>query len=200
MQFNVVTIGVLTMFIMLLACGEVEQPVKNKSPVIDVVLVPARVEANSRVQVIALAHDVDGDTISYKWMVDGGTLVTTNTWAVWWNVPAVEAVYRVTVHVTDNINSSVPLTTLVSVEEKAEPSSTITPPPQYVPSVVSNPPPMPPPVPEPEKVDNTRIPCSRFKNCTELKRVYPRGVSTAKLSCATDRNKLDRDDDGWACE
>ena len=51
-----------------------------------------------------------------------------------------------------------------------------------------------------ERVDNTPIPCSRFKNCTELKRVHPDGVRTARLSCATDRNKLDRDKDGWACE
>ena len=60
----------------------------------------------------------------------------------------------------------------------------------------------PPPViqPEPEKVDNTAIPCSRFKNCTELRKVHPDGVETARLSCAKDRNKLDRDKDGWACE
>ena len=60
----------------------------------------------------------------------------------------------------------------------------------------------PPPViqPEPEKIDNTAIPCSRFKNCTELRKVHPDGVKTARLSCAKDRNKLDRDKDGWACE
>ena len=62
--------------------------------------------------------------------------------------------------------------------------------------------PPPPPViqPEPEKIDNTAIPCSRFKNCTELRKVHPDGVKTARLSCAKDRNKLDRDKDGWACE
>ena len=48
--------------------------------------------------------------------------------------------------------------------------------------------------------EDTAIPCSRFKNCTELKRVHPDGVNTARLSCAKDRNKLDRDNDGWACE
>ena len=60
----------------------------------------------------------------------------------------------------------------------------------------------PPPViqPEPEKIDNTAIPCSWFKNCTELRKVHPDGVKTARLSCAKDRNKLDRDKDGWACE
>ena len=62
-------------------------------------------------------------------------------------------------------------------------------------------PPQPPVIqPQPERVDNTPIPCSRFKNCTELKRVHPDGVNTARLSCAKDRNKLDRDNDGWACE
>ena len=60
--------------------------------------------------------------------------------------------------------------------------------------------PQPPVQLQPERVDNTPIPCSRFKNCTELKRVHPDGVRTARLSCATDRNKLDRDKDGWACE
>ena len=60
----------------------------------------------------------------------------------------------------------------------------------------------PPPViqPEPEKIDNTAIPCSRFKNCTELRKIHPDGVKTVRLSCAKDRNKLDRDKDGWACE
>ena len=61
--------------------------------------------------------------------------------------------------------------------------------------------PQPPVIqPQPERVDNTAIPCSRFKNCTELRRVHPDGVNTARLSCAKDRNKLDRDNDGWACE
>ena len=53
---------------------------------------------------------------------------------------------------------------------------------------------------QPEWVDNTFIPCNLFRNCTELKSVYPHGVNTARLSCAKDRNKLDRDRDGWACE
>lgn len=60
--------------------------------------------------------------------------------------------------------------------------------------------PQPPVQPQPERVDNAPIPCSQFKNCTELKRVHPDGVRTARLSCAKDRNKLDRDKDGWACE
>ena len=76
------------------------------------------------------------------------------------------------------------------------------PPAQPQPLVQPRPPaqPQPPVQPQPERVDNTPIPCSRFKNCTELKRVHPDGVRTARLSCAKDRNKLDRDKDGWACE
>ena len=58
-----------------------------------------------------------------------------------------------------------------------------------------------PPIPNPpvaQKPD--AISCGQFKNCTELKRVFPGGVNTARLLCAKDRNKLDRDNDGWACE
>lgn len=44
------------------------------------------------------------------------------------------------------------------------------------------------------------IPCGRYPNCTELKRVYPDGVDSARFECAEDRRRLDRDGDGWACE
>lgn len=44
------------------------------------------------------------------------------------------------------------------------------------------------------------IPCGLYANCTELKRVYPRGVDSARFECAEDRRRLDRDGDGWACE
>lgn len=36
-----------------------------------------------------------------------------------------------------------------------------------------------------------------FKNCTELKKVYPEGV---KVGHPEYQEKMDRDRDGWACE
>lgn len=60
--------------------------------------------------------------------------------------------------------------------------------------------------PAPSKPDTTK-PSSKpttkpstqtnFKNCTELRKVYPSGVSS---SHAAYQSKMDRDKDGWACE
>ncbi|WP_412729413.1 excalibur calcium-binding domain-containing protein [Cytobacillus praedii] len=36
-----------------------------------------------------------------------------------------------------------------------------------------------------------------FRNCTELREVYPEGVAEGHTAYAT---KLDREKDGWACE
>lgn len=44
-------------------------------------------------------------------------------------------------------------------------------------------------------------PVTRFRNCAELRRVYPNGVSRSgnpRIYAANSR--LDRDKDGWACE
>ena len=148
MQSSMAKIGIMLLIIMLLACDETERPTRNIPPVIDEFLVPETLETGSRIQLIVVAHDANRDILNYAWSVDGGTLRSANTTTVWWDTPMVPAVYRVTVHVTDSINPLVKKTGLVTVKRKPEPVPiTPTPPPsQYVPPIVSDPPPTPEPV------------------------------------------------------
>lgn len=60
----------------------------------------------------------------------------------------------------------------------------------YTPPVVT-PTPVPTPQPTPEPVQ------TGFKNCTELRKVYPSGVSSSHPAY---ESKMDRDGDGYACE
>lgn len=52
------------------------------------------------------------------------------------------------------------------------------------------------PVPKPKPVPTTPVQTG-FKNCTELKKVYPNGVSSDHPAYLP---KFDRDKDGWGCE
>ncbi|PIC73719.1 MBL fold metallo-hydrolase [Sporosarcina sp. P17b] len=53
------------------------------------------------------------------------------------------------------------------------------------------------PKPAPSKPVTKPVPQSNFKNCTELRKVYPNGVSKGHPAY---QSKMDRDKDGWACE
>lgn len=54
--------------------------------------------------------------------------------------------------------------------------------------------PAPKPATKPAPAQSTR---TNFKNCTELRTVYPRGVEKGHPAY---QSKMDRDKDGWACE
>ncbi|PIC65317.1 hypothetical protein CSV79_01460 [Sporosarcina sp. P13] len=53
------------------------------------------------------------------------------------------------------------------------------------------------PKPVPSKPVTKPVTQTNFKNCTELRKVYPNGVSKGHPAY---QSKMDRDKDGWACE
>lgn len=61
----------------------------------------------------------------------------------------------------------------------------------------SQPEPAPQPQPEPEPAPTPEPVQTNFANCTELRTVYPDGVSSSHPAY---KSKMDRDKDGWACE
>lgn len=65
-------------------------------------------------------------------------------------------------------------------------------------TTVAKPKPAPKPVAKPKPVVKPKPkPAAVFKNCTELRKVYPKGVSKKHPAY---QSKMDRDKDGWACE
>ncbi len=78
----------------------------NNPPVIDALTVPATVASGESVTFQVIAHDLDGDTLTYAWTVDGTPLSAT-TGNVTWTVPDVEKTVIVEVSVSDGTNTPV---------------------------------------------------------------------------------------------
>ena len=75
----------------------------NSQPVIDRVVVPDEVKAGETVQLKIIAHDADGDELSYNWEVSAGTVEASGIWTV----PAAATSATVMVHVSDGVNTLV---------------------------------------------------------------------------------------------
>ena len=102
------TIGLLSV----VGCerGEVVETT-NSQPVIDRVVVPEEVKAGETVQLEVIAHDADGDALTYNWDVSAGTVDAAGVWTV----PAEPTSAIVFVHVSDGVNSAV-ASSKISVE------------------------------------------------------------------------------------
>ena len=118
------TIGLLSV----VGCerGEVVETT-NSQPVIDRVVVPEEVKAGETVQLEVIAHDADGDALTYNWDVSAGTVDAAGVWTV----PAEPTSAIVFVHVSDGVNSAV-ASSRISVEivpppKPPEPPKPITP-------------------------------------------------------------------------
>ena len=88
----------------------------NSQPVIDRVVVPDEVKAGETVQLEIIAHDADGDELTYNWDVSAGTVDAAGVWTV----PAEPTSATVSVHVSDGVNSAV-ASSRISVEIVAPP-------------------------------------------------------------------------------
>ena len=88
----------------------------NSQPVIDRVVVPDEVKAGETVQLEIIAHDVDGDALTYNWDVSAGTVDAAGLWTV----PSEATSATVFVHVSDGVNTSV-ASSKISVEIVAPP-------------------------------------------------------------------------------
>ena len=88
----------------------------NSQPVIDRVIVPQEVKAGEKVKLEVVAHDADGDGLTYNWEVSEGTVDSVGVWTV----PTEATSAIVFVHVSDGVNTSV-ASTKISVEIVAPP-------------------------------------------------------------------------------
>ena len=87
-------------------CGDDDDDdteITNSQPVIDHVIVPDEVKAGEKVRLDVIAHDADGDALTYNWEVSEGTVDAAGVWTV----PAEATSATVVVHVSDGVNTLV---------------------------------------------------------------------------------------------
>ena len=94
---------IATTVLLLGSCGDGMEEITNSQPIIDRVIVPEAVEAGERVKLEVVAHDADGDRLTYNWEVSEGTVDAVGIWTV--SAEATSA--TVLVHVSDGVNTSV---------------------------------------------------------------------------------------------
>ena len=115
--------AMFSMFIMIIGAlfvagcgGDDDTEITNSQPIIDRVIVPQEVKAGQKVKLEVVAHDADGDKLTYKWEVSEGTVDAVGVWTV----PAEATRAIVFVHVGDGVNISV-ASSKISVEIVAPP-------------------------------------------------------------------------------
>ena len=116
--------AMLSMFIMMIAalfvagCGDDDDDTEmtNSQPIIDRVIVPESVKAGETVKLEVVAHDADGDKLTYNWEVSEGTVDAVGVWTV----PSDATRATVLVRVGDGVNSAV-TSSKISVEIVAPP-------------------------------------------------------------------------------
>ena len=92
----------------LIGCGD-EDPSDsdNNPPVVDHLIVPEEVNPGDSVELQVVAHDEDGDVLTYVWDVAEGKLDSETGHTVKWTVPTDRKAATVTVFVNDGVNESV---------------------------------------------------------------------------------------------
>ena len=109
----IVMIGVL----FVAGCGDDEDTeTTNSQPIIERLIVPEEVKAGEKIKLEVVAHDADGDKLTYKWEVSKGTVDAAGVWTV----PREPTNATVLVHVNDGVNSAVE-SSKISVEIVAPP-------------------------------------------------------------------------------
>ena len=94
---------IATTVLLLGSCDDGMEKITNSQPVIDRVIIPEEVNAGDKVKLEVVAHDVDGDTLSYTWEVTAGTVDSAGLWSV----PSDATSANVLVFVSDGTNSPV---------------------------------------------------------------------------------------------
>ena len=92
-------------------CGGDDTEMTNSQPIIDRLIVPEQIEAGDKVKLEVVAHDADGDKLTYKWKVSDGTVDAAGVWTV----PREPMNATVLVHVSDGVNKAV-ISSKISVE------------------------------------------------------------------------------------
>lgn len=106
-RFFSIILGCLLTF-NIVGCGsdnEDKEPTNNP-PIVDSFVVPEEFSPGDVLEFKVIAHDKDGDTLSYTWDVDGKLLESTGTNAKWIATEGVESV-KVTVHISDGVGHTI---------------------------------------------------------------------------------------------
>ncbi len=96
----------------------------NSPPVIDQLIIPEEVRPGDSVELQVIAHDEDGDALTYVWDAAKGKLDSRTGQTVKWTVPSDLKAATVTVSVNDGVNEPVTQSRRVPIilpEEEVEP-------------------------------------------------------------------------------
>lgn len=109
-----------TLFLaLLLGCADSEPA--NTPPVIDRFIVPDKVEPGATVELQVIAHDADGDALTYAWEADDGELESASEYLVKWTVPTDVKWTNVRVFVNDGTHRSRTQSKEVEINLKNDP-------------------------------------------------------------------------------
>lgn len=93
----------------IIGCGDESPNVgDNSPPVVDHLIVPEEVGPGESVELQVVAHDGDGDVLTYVWNVEKGELDSETGQTVKWTVPSDSKAATITVFVNDGVNEPVP--------------------------------------------------------------------------------------------
>lgn len=119
----------LTLFLLaLIGCAEEETPVvepeppPNQPPIIDRLILPDKVEANTPLKLQVIARDADQDNLSIVWEVSEGTVDDDV-----WTTPDRATEVVISVHVSDHTNPTVTQTRNVIVNKELPPPPLVQP-------------------------------------------------------------------------
>ncbi len=117
-------IGCLFMFA-LCGCGSDTEDLSNEPvnnlPMVRRLTVPDEFVPGETIELQIMAHDPDGDTLSYEWHVSAGTLDSTTGSTVKWTAPADTLSVTITVRVNDGPDSGITRSRTVTYLEERPP-------------------------------------------------------------------------------
>ncbi len=99
-----IILGLIIMMsaIYIYGCGDSPVAKVNTPPeVISVTLDPSTIVIGDTTLITCSARDLDGDTITYAWSVNGGTLTPTTAASATWRAPSTAGTVKVTVIISD---------------------------------------------------------------------------------------------------
>ena len=124
------TLYLIVFLILISACGDkttVTQPesTPNQPPIIDRLILPNQLQANTPLKLQVIARDTDKDKLSIVWQASEGTIESDV-----WTPPNKATQVVISVHVTDKINATVTKSQTVTViAPEPSPQSNLPPPP-----------------------------------------------------------------------
>jgi hypothetical protein len=122
-QYIMVIAALLAVSMAIIGCGDGDN--ENHAPVIDNLIAPDKVDAGASVEFQVIAHDADGDALTYTWKVEAGQLSSAAVRNVTWTAPPENKSVNITVRVSDGVNKPVIESKTITVVVRSNSSPTI---------------------------------------------------------------------------